>query len=425
MFKWLIQKRLERYVYKYALRHPDVILVAISGSVGKTSTKRAIATVLSERYKVRCNEGDYSSKLNTPLAILGIDYPENTKSISTWMAVFKAAQQRVKEPADADVIVHELSVDHIGQMTGFSKYLRPDIGVVTAVAPKYMEEFGTVEAVAREELELVNFSEQSLINREDIDGKYAKYVKKGALSTYGTKPPAEYRYETQDYTLENGYSGAFVAKDWQDPVTAKVNVIGEHTIHSIAAAGAVAVKLGMSAAEIVKGLEKISAVPGRMNILRGQNESIIIDDTYSSNPMAAEAALQALYQTSVPQRIAVLGSMNGLGDLSMSAHETLGKLCDPAELAWVVVVGEEAERYLAPAARSRGCQVKSCKTAIEAGSFVHKVMENGAAILFKGSKDGIFLEEAVKIILHSTDDEHQLVRQTPEWLERKTAFFND
>ena len=99
--------------------------------------------------------------------------------------------------------------------------------------------------------------------------------------------------------------------------------------------------------------------------------------------------------------------------------------CDPNELAWIITVGEMAEKYLAPAARSRGCQVKSFKNALQAGAFVRSVMENGAVILFKGSEGGVFLEEAVKVVLHSTSDEANLVRQSPDWIARKTTYFSE
>jgi UDP-N-acetylmuramoyl-tripeptide--D-alanyl-D-alanine ligase len=187
----------------------------------------------------------------------------------------------------------------------------------------------------------------------------------------------------------------------------------------------VAAKLGVTPREISEGLQKIRAVKGRMNVLRGLNESIIIDDSYNSSPLAVASALRALYQMNVPQRMVVLGSMNELGDMSAAAHEAVGKLCDPIALAHVITVGEEAATYLAPAARANGCHTVSFKSALEAGAYVHKYLEKGGAVLFKGSQGGIYLEEAIKIVLHSTEDEMQLVRQSPEWLEKKRAFFSN
>jgi len=425
MFKYFIQKKLESYVESYFRKHPEVKLVVVTGSVGKTSTKIAIATVLSERYRVRLHKGNHNTNMSTPLAVLGIDYPGKIKSFRAWMAVFQAARDRVNDPTDVDVIVQELGSDRIGQIPHFGKYLCPDIGVVTAISPEHMEYFHEIDAVAREELAVANFSKQALINRDDIDGIYAKYLTNAVVNTYGTSSAAEYHYLSENYTAKDGHEGKFVAPEWQDSVPAKIHVIGEHTLRPAIAAGAVAVKLGMSASEVASGLEKIRAIPGRMNMLRGADGTTIIDDSYNSSPLAADSALRVLYQLSVPQRIAVLGDMNELGQVSSLEHELLGKLCDPDQLAWVVTVGEQSRKFLAPAAKSRGCQVRSFKNALQAGAFVRSVMEEGAAILFKGSEGGIYLEEAVKVVLHSTSDEKRLVRQSPEWIARKTAFFSE
>lgn len=425
MFKAYVQKRLEKYVKEYFVRHPEIKLVVVTGSVGKTSTKVAIATVLSERFRVRLHEGNHNTHMSTPLAVLGIEYPEKLKSVRAWLEVFKAAKERIAAPTDVDVIVQELGSDRIGQVQHFSTYLHPDIGVVTAVSPEHMEYFRDMEAVAREELAVANFSKQALINRDDVDEIYAKYLTNGNVNTYGTSNISEYHFVSQDYTADGGHVGAFVAPEWIDPVPTEVHVIGEHPLRPAVAAGAVAVKLGLSATEVASGLSKIRSLPGRMNILRGAENTTIIDDTYNSSPLAAESSMRELYRLSVPQRIAVLGSMNELGLTSQVEHEVLGKLCDPNGLAWVITVGSEAEKYLAPAARARGCQVKSFKNSLQAGAFVRSVMEPGAAILFKGSEGGIYLEEAVKVVLHSTADEAKLVRQSPEWMARKNTFFSE
>jgi len=423
-FKTYIQKKMERFVVQYFKAHPEVKLVVVAGSVGKTSTKLAIATVLSQRLRVRMHEGNHNASLSAPLAILGIDYPGNIKSLGAWLSVFRAAKARITQPADVDVIIQELGTDRIGEIPYFGTYLRPDIGIITAVSPEHMEFFRTIDAVAQEELAAANFSVRALINRDDIDGSYAKYLTNANVNTYGTSGAAEYRFIDEDFSLETGHRGKLVVSEWQDPVDTHIKALGEHSLRPAIAAAAVAVKLGLNATEIAAGLAKVHAAPGRMNVLRGVNGAIIIDDTYNSSPLAGACALRALYTLSVPQRIAVLGSMNELGDSSAVEHQALGMLCDPSQLAWVVTVGDEAEKYLAPAARAQGCQVKICKTALEAGGFVHGVLEPDAAVLFKGSQGGIFLEEAVKVVLHSTDDEQHLVRQSSAWLEQKNAFFS-
>jgi UDP-N-acetylmuramoyl-tripeptide--D-alanyl-D-alanine ligase len=425
MFKSLIQKKLESYVKKYFKKHPDVRFVVVTGSVGKTSTKVAIATVLSERYRVRLHEGNHNTHFSTPLAILGIEYPGELRSIGAWISVFRAARERIKNPTDVDIIVQELGSDRIGQVQHFSTYLKPDIGVVTAVSPEHMEFFKTIDNVAQEELAVANFSKQALINREDIDGVFAKYLTNVNVNTYGTSSIAEYNIISENYSITDGHRGLFNAPELNDPVPAEVHVFGEHTLRPAVAAAAVATKFGMNAIEVSRGLAKIRPLPGRMNILRGAKNSIIIDDTYNSSPLAAESSMRELYKISAPQHIAVLGSMNELGETSATEHEKIGKLCDMNELAYVVTVGEQAEKFLAPAAKTKGCQVRSFKNSIQVGGFVRSVMEDDAVILFKGSEGDIWLEEAIKIILHSTSDEAHLVRQSPEWMARKAAFFSE
>ena len=423
MFKSFIQKKLETYVRQYFAVHPEIKLVAVSGSVGKTTTKTNIARLLSIRYRVRMLEGNHNTHMSAPLAILGIDYPEKVRSIFAWLTVLRAAKLRVKQPADVDVIVQELGSDKPGDMAQFATYLRPAIGVITGVTPEHMEFFGSIEKVAEEELTTANFSQIALINRDDIDGRFANFLTNQAIDTYGTTSAAEYRFEIDDYTLENGYSGRVIAPELKEPVEAHVNVLGEHTLRPVMAAVATAIKLGLGPEDIVKGLAEIKPVAGRMNVLRGLENSTLIDDTYNSSPAAAAAAMQTLYSLQAPQRIAILGSMNELGTTSEEEHQKLGNLCDPNLLAWVITVGDEAEKYLAPYARARGCQVKSFKSALDAGAFAHSVLEENAVVLIKGSQGDIYLEEAVKILLHETSEDQALVRQSPAWIERKTAFF--
>ena len=423
MFKSYIQKKLERSVQKYFAKHPEVKLVAVVGSVGKTSTKIAIGTVLNERFKVRLHEGNHNSELSAPLAILGVEFPDNIRSLGNWLKVFRAIRKRIKQSADVDVIVQELGTDAVGQIPHFGTYLKPNIAVVSSVSPEHMEFFKTLDAVAAEELSAANYSKLALINRDDIDGKYAADITNGNLTTYGTTDSAEYRFETDDYTFQDGFSGNFITPEFPAGIVTTLKLVGEHSIRAAVAAGAVAAKLGMTVDEISSGMSKIRAVKGRMNILRGLNDTIIIDDTYNSSPLAVASAIRALYQMNVPARIAVLGSMNELGDTSEAEHIAVGKLCDPMKLSHVITVGEDAAKYLAPAARANGCHVVSFKSPLEAGAYAHSVLEPGAALLFKGSQGGIYLEEAVKVVLHSTEEEDQLVRQSSEWLAKKQKFF--
>ena len=424
MFKNYIQKKLEHYVVKYLEAHPDVKLVCVAGSVGKTSTKTAIATVLSQQYRVHMHEGNHNTEMSVPLAILGIDYPGQIRSPLAWWSVFRAAKLKIKSESDVDVIIQELGADRPGDIASFGRYLKADIGVITAVTPEHMENFGTLDAVATEELSLGNFSKIVVINRDDIDGRFAQMLMNPNIDTYGTSGQSEYSFVDEDFTVDGGHKGYFTNPEFQNNLHATLHVLGEHNVRPIVGAVAVAIRFAMAPEAIVRGVEAIRPIPGRMRPLKGVNGSLIIDDTYNSSPAAARMAIQTLINLPAPRHIAILGSMNELGASSQVEHEQIGRMCTPDQIDWVVTVGEQAALYLAPAAKANGCSVKSFPDAISAGSFVHQFIEQNAIVLAKGSEGGIFVEESVKVLLHSIDDNANLVRQTPEWLEAKSQFFS-
>lgn len=384
----------------------------------------AIATVLAKQYRVRMHEGNHNSEFSVPCAILGIEYPKNIRSIGEWRRVFKAAKKRIAEPSDVDVIIQELGTDHPGDIPAFGQYLKPDLGVITAITPEHMMNFGTIDAVAAEELALGNFSQAVLLNRDDIEGRFAQLLENPNIDTYGTSGAAEYSYVDEDFSIENGHVGYFVTPEYPDSIRATLRVLGEHNVRPIVAAVAVGIHFGMQPQAIAEAVGEIRPVSGRMNMLKGANGSLIIDDSYNSSPAAAAMALQTLFNLPAPQRIAILGSMNELGASSAAEHERIGRMCHPDRVDRVVTIGQEAAEYLAPAAKANGCLVQSFSDAISAGSYVHQSLEPGAIVLAKGSEGGIFVEEAVKILLHSTDETQQLVRQSPAWLEAKTQFFS-
>lgn len=424
MFKQWIKSKIERGVVRYFQMHPDVKLICVVGSVGKTTAKNLIATVLQQKYRIGGALGNHNSELSAPLGILGIKYPTNVRNPFAWLAVLSAINKRIKQPATVDVIVQELGTDHPGEIEAFARYLTPDITVLTAISPEHMLYFKDMEAVAKEELMMLNYSKMGVLNRDDVDAKYAKYLTNSNVITYGSSDTAEFSLIPVNFNLETGYRARFITpKTGKAGLDCRVRLYGEHSLRPLAAALTVAYQLGMTDQEIQQGLLKVRPYRGRMNVLVGQRQTTIIDDSYNSSPIAAKAALKTLYQLPTTQRIAVLGSMNELGEMSEEAHRELGAMCDPQKLDFVVTVGDEANKFTAPAAMERGCQVKTFKTALEAGGFVNQIMKRGAVVLFKGSQGEIYLEEAIKIILASTDLESELVRQDYHWLKIKRDFF--
>jgi len=421
MFKAIILTLLEFQTRRFLHKHRPKV-VAITGSVGKTSAKAFTATVLSQRYRVLAQDGNHNTHASVPLAVFDIPFPsEELRNPFMWLQVLWQMEQKIRRPFEHEALVLELGTDHPGEIAHF-KYLSPDIAAVTSVAPEHMEFFKTIDAVAKEELAVVNYSQLALINRDDIDPIFARYVTNTNIDTYGTSGVAEYRYIVEDFDVKKGFTGKFVSPEFGEQPVA-LRLLGEHNIKSAVAAGAIGLKLGLTKEELVAGLEAIQPVPGRMQLLRGLKDSMLIDDTYNSSPKAAIAALQTLYTFPGAQKIAILGSMNELGEFSQQAHEEVGAACDPGLLDWVITVGAEAEKYLARAAAAKGCQVRSFLSPYDAGAFAHRVLQRGATVLAKGSQNGVFTEEALKLLLHSTEEEERLVRQDPIWLQVKETQF--
>lgn len=425
MLKKFLTQTLERYVRKYFALHPEVSLVVIVGSTDKAMTRQAVGTVLSQQMRVRLHEHQKgNSRLATPLAILGISMPQ-THSPIAWLRVLQAARMRVGQPNDVDVIVQELVVNRPGDLAYFAKYLKARIAVVTNIAPTGHSS-GTMsqETAAAEYLAVGDMADFVVIDREHVSSVYSDYEHNPNLTTYGSSDLAEYWVEATDVYGAHGTPVSFYGPEFNEPLTAQVQLVGTPATLRTAAALVVGAKTRLTSDEIVRGLEAIRTMPGRMNPLRGLAQTLVIDDTYRAHPLNAEKGLQTLYEfDTAPQRIVVLSSFPDLGEASEKMHKQVGEWCNADLLAWVVVVGEDAAQYLAPAARARGCQVMVCKDAIEAGEFVRSVTERGAVILVEGSGPETYLEETTKILCELSE-EPKLIRQGEKWRAIKDAHFS-
>ncbi len=243
---------------KRFLRKHEPKIVAVTGSVGKTSTKLAIATVLSTHYKVLYQEGNYNVDVSVPMTIFDLPMPPlaKLKSPFEWLKQLWYMERKIHLKFPFDIIVLELGTDKPGDVVHFRKYLRPTIGVVTAVTPEHMEFFKTIDAVAQEELSIATFSELIVINRDDIDETFARYVNNSNIDTYGTSGVAEYHYLIEDFEAGSGFAGKFVSPEFGEQQVV-LKLAGEHNVKAAVAAGVVGIKLGLTQPEIVAGLNAI------------------------------------------------------------------------------------------------------------------------------------------------------------------------
>jgi UDP-N-acetylmuramoyl-tripeptide--D-alanyl-D-alanine ligase len=413
--KKFICRLLERQVNELREKNAFTVVV-VTGSVGKTSTKLAIAKTLEKTKRVMYQEGNYNDRVTVPLVLFGQEEP-NIFNPFAWRRILRENAQKLTQAYPYDYVVLELGVDGPGQMKDFA-YLKPELAVVTAVAPEHMEYFGDLAHVAREELAVLGFSLEGLLNTSDIA---TEYLPTSLYSSYGS--------ENADYTVRisenNGLSGQHISFRLPDAQSLDVDTsfLGAQGAKVALAAVATAHKLGLSEEQIKAGIESVPQFAGRMQVLDGINGSKLIDDTYNASPVAVKAALDVLYEAKTTQRIAILGSMNEMGAGSAAMHKEMGEYCDPDKLDLVVTIGKEAGEHLAPAAAMRGCQVKTFLSPYEAGEFVKSQLKEGAIVLGKGSQNGVFAEEALKQLLKNPEDSKKLVRQSPYWLKIKEKQF--
>jgi UDP-N-acetylmuramoyl-tripeptide--D-alanyl-D-alanine ligase len=416
LFRSLIARRLERAVAKL-IQDKKLKVVGVTGSVGKTSTKLAIAHVLSTKYKVLAHQGNYNSEVSLPLSVFELDVPKPLINPFGWIEVFRQIPD-IAAHYPYEVLVLELGADHPGDIKKFMTYLNPDIGVLTAIQHVHLEQFKDIEAVLHEKWHLAEGSKVVLLNEDDDTLRTKKTELKKEVHGYGLKHGDFVFFE--EGPVQDHFQGKLDLGG--ETVTATIPGIAETSLRSAIAGAAVGHLLGMKSDEIVRQLSSLVPFKGRMNPLKGKKNTLIIDDSYNASPGAVLAALDTLYKRAWERKIAILGSMNELGDYAKEGHEKVGKACGQLDL--LVTIGENANQWIAPEAKKAGAKdVRTTMSPYEAGALVASLLREGDTVLVKGSQNRVFAEEAIKYLLENPSDAQRLVRQTESWLKQKKSQF--
>ena len=403
-------------------------IIAVTGSVGKTSTKDAIYTALAPYVHVRRSEKSYNSELGVPLSILGL--PNGWKNPFIWARTIILGFWLVVFPHKyPEWLVLEIGADKPGDIKSVVKWLKPDVVVFTRFpdVPVHVEFFESKEHVIEEKTSLATGLKPDgilVLNGDDplvakLAGKYGtKSVVFGFKETLSVRAK-DLRF---NYVTENG-KRIPRGREWTliTPETSYIvsmpYIIGESHITAALAACSVIYGIGFPLEKAVEALHEYHTPPGRLSLLTGINNSIIIDDTYNSSPVAVEAAVTLLHEIESPgKKIAVLGDMMELGKFTQEEHEKIGKFC-LGKCDFLVTVGIRAA-YVDAAAKEAGfnlTHLKHVDTADAAGEFLKTFISEGDVVLVKGSQS-VRLEKAVKTILADPEnDTHFLVRQEKEW----------
>lgn len=343
-----------------------VIVVGVTGSVGKTSVKELTASVISQRFSVLKTEKNHNNELGLPMTLFRLE-PEN------------------------EVAVLEMGISYFGEMDRISRIARPDIAVYTNIENVHTENLIDRDGVLRAKTELVaNMRGNTLIlNAEDDklssyklpNGKKAVYygIEGGA---FVTARDIEYHgAESADFTLVIG----------ADSIRVSLPAAGRHMVLDSLAAAAAGHELGLTMQEIKQGIEAYRTVSGRME-KREYKGAVIINDCYNASPASMAASLKVLAQAD-GRRLALLGDMLELGEKTAELHEGVGRLAAELKLDLIVAVGELGA-HIAEAAKSAGLERAYCMSREEAAGFIKSELRAGDALLVKASR-GMKLEELI------------------------------
>lgn len=409
---------------------PDVI--GITGSVGKTSSKDAIALVLSRHFRVGKTEKNNNTEIGVPLTIIGGN-PAPGRSIVAWILVcaraFWLLIVRSKEYPQA--LVLELGADRPGDIDYLTRLTNPRIGVLTAITPVHLEKFGSLEKLAEEKQKIFdNLSLDRPVavgNADDLLIAEALSRQSVRVISYGRAKTADIRaWNIREHlhffpgTDEDSWVACTVATSQFQGKLELDRCVGRHLMYAGLSALAVGLVYGISEEQMIQDLRGYQSQPGRMRLVKGLKQTMILDDTYNSSPEAAHVALDTLFafdRLEGTQRIVVLGDMLELGDFAKEEHRELGVLSAQYGPDLLVTVGELG-KVIADSAIEAGLderRVFRFDDPVLAGQFVYDRIRRGDLILVKASQ-GMRLEHTVKELMAQPEDaDDLLVRQGKEW----------
>ncbi|HNW71696.1 MAG TPA: Mur ligase family protein [Candidatus Paceibacterota bacterium] len=404
-------------------------VVSITGSVGKTSTKDAVYAVISGVSYVRKSEKSFNSEIGLPLTILGC--PNGWNNPVTWLKnIFKGLKLLILHNNYPEWLVLEVGIGKPGDMKRTASWLRSDAVIITTIGetPVHIEFFNSRKHLIEEKAGLIKTLRKDgilVLNADDEAVIDMKNKTKNKVITYGFKQEADIcGSEENIFYGENGYPKGIVYRIDEEgkslPVTIE-GVFGKNHIYASLGALALSSGLKFNMLDAINRLKTYEVPPGRMRLLSGINDSLIIDDTYNSSPFACESGLRTVGEVkNMKRKIAVLGDMLELGKHTKTAHENIGKIASE-NVDIVVVVGQRADGIKNGAidAGMNKDNIFEFLNSTDAGEFLKTFVRKNDLIFIKGSQ-GMRMERTVEAILFDKENKSKLlVRQDAEWVAKK------
>ncbi len=354
--------------------------VGVTGSVGKTTAKDMIASVLSVKYKVLKTEGNYNNNIGLPLTLLRLD-------------------------SSHQIAVLEMGMDRFGEIDYLGELVQPEVGVITNIGDAHIERLGSRENILKAKCELLPHIKKDgllILNGDDA-----------LLSTLRGKTPVHTVFcgtgEQMDYTatvLGQDSMGHITCHIQTPDMVQQVQIpaLGAHMVYPTLIAAAVAERFGLTGEEIAKGIRRFVPTRMRMNLVQRAENITILDDTYNANPQSMRAAIHVLADTSSQWKVAILGDMFELGSYAPALHREVGDYVGKQHIDCLIAVGELASN-IAEGARNAGVQqIYHCKDKEEAKKVLPQVVRADSTLLVKASR-GMKMEELVAELMELTKAE--------------------
>ncbi len=353
---------------------PDLRVVGVTGSVGKTSTKESVAVLLQQRYETLNNQGSLNSEQGLPFTLLGLGWQHERA-------------------------VLEMGMYALGEIRELCELARPHVGIITNVGPSHLERMGTMERIAQAKAELVEALPAAdeggiaILNWDDERVRPMAERTDARIFRYGLTPEADLWADEIEGAGLNGIRFRFHHRqpknDRIESVHVRVPLLGRHSVHTALRAAALGLVEGFNWEEIITGLQSI---PGqiRLVVVPGINGCTVIDDTYNASPASTIAALNLLADLAPARqgrRVAVLGDMLELGHFTDEGHKLVGRRA--ADVADLLITVGDLGRAIGEEARIAGMAadaVQILPTHEDAIVYLHQQIARDDLVLIKGSR---------------------------------------
>lgn len=409
------------------LRKYRPLIVGITGSVGKSSTKEAVTLVLGVGYTVRKADGNYNNEIGIPLTVIGAR--TGGSSFFRWLGVFlKWLSVMIFPVRYPEVLVLEMGIDRPGDMTFLLEFIPVNIGIVTQISSSHIAYFGTLQNIAKEKGRLIAALPAdgiAILNADDKRTLKMRDKTQAKVFTYGFEEPADIRADNFVFHRQASRAEGLSFKVNFDGKTLPLRlpkVVAKHHIPAALAALSLGVALKMNLMEVIEALEHFEPLPGRLRLLQGRDNTYVLDDTYNASPASTRAALEVMGELMAPRKVALLGDMLELGPDAEREHALLVEAVRTSGVHIVVTVGKHMralhEQLLREGfSRKQVLWLPDPLSAVEA---VMNIVRSEDLILVKGSQ-GIRMEMITEQLLADPRTASSyLCRQTSEW--RKKPF---